>query len=98
MELDLLHTAAAQAKTKWLEKALEKLLPQRWDLSTHAPDAQEKAVAWAAQIDQIFVAQKLITPSQQKNRRTDIANALRVIHPDHPAIALSCSPLASIQS
>ncbi len=87
MELDLLHTAAAQAKTRWLEKALEKLLPQVWDLSTHTPDAQEKAVAWAAQIDQIFVAQKLITPSQQKNRRTDIANALRVIHPDHPAIA-----------
>jgi hypothetical protein len=87
MDIDLLHRASAQAKTKWLEKALKTLLPQVWDLSTYTPDAQEKAVAWAAQIDQMFAAQKLTTPSQQKNRRTDIANALRLIHPDHPAIA-----------
>ena len=87
MDLDLLHKATTQAKTKWLEKELKTLLPQVWDLSTHTPDAQEKAAAWTAQIDQMFAVQKLMTPSQQKNRRTDIANALRLIHPDHPAIA-----------
>ena len=87
MDLDLLHKATAQAKTKWLEKELKTLLPQVWNLSIHTPDAQEKAAAWTAQIDQMFAAQKLMTPSQQKNRRTDIANALRVIHPEHPAIA-----------
>lgn len=92
MELDLLHKATAQAKTKWLEKALEKLLPQVWNLSTHTPDAQQKAAAWADQIDQMFTDQKLTTPNQQKNRRTDIANALRVIHPDHPAIAYILLP------
>jgi hypothetical protein len=87
MDRDLIHKATAQAKTKWLEKALKILLPQVWDLSIHTPDAQEKVAAWAQQIDQILIAQKLTTPSQQKNRRTDIANALRVIHPEHPAIA-----------
>lgn len=87
MDLDLLHQATAQAKTKWLEKELKILLPQVWDLSIHTPDAREKVATWAAQIDQMFAAQKLMTPSQQKNRRTDIANALRVIHPEHPAIA-----------
>jgi hypothetical protein len=87
MDRDLIHKATAQAKTKWLEKALKTLLPQVRDLSSHTPDAQEKVAAWAQQIDQILIAQKLTTPSQQKNRRTDIANALRVIHPEHPAIA-----------
>jgi hypothetical protein len=87
MDRDLIHQATAQAKTKWLEKALKNLLPQVWDLSIHTPDAQEKIAVWADQIDQMFIAQKLTTPSQQKNRRTDIANALRVIHPEHPAIA-----------
>lgn len=87
MDRDLIHKATAQAKTRWLEKALKTLLPQVWDLSIHTPDAREKVAAWAQQIDQILIAQKLTTPSQQKNRRTDIANALRVIHPEHPAIA-----------
>nr|WP_290225262.1 protelomerase family protein [Trichocoleus desertorum] len=87
MDRDLLHKATAQAKTKWLEKALKTLLPQVWDLSIHTPDTQEKVAAWAQQIDQMFAAQKLTTPSQQKNRRTDIVNALRVLHPEHPAIA-----------
>lgn len=87
MDLDLLHKATAQAKTKWLEKELKTQLPQVWDLTIASPNWQEKAAIWAQQIDQMFIAQKLTTPSQQKNRRTDIANALRVIHPDHPAIA-----------
>jgi hypothetical protein len=87
MDTDLLHKATTQAKTKWLEKELKTLLPQVWDLSIHTLDVQEKAAAWADQIDQMFTAQKLTTASQQKNRRTDIANALRVIHPEHPAIA-----------
>jgi len=87
MDLDLLHKATAQAKTKWLEKELKTLLPQVWDLTIASPNWQEQAAVWADQIDQMFIAQKLTTPSQQKNRRTDIVNALRVIHPGHPAIA-----------
>ncbi|MBD2120285.1 protelomerase family protein [Trichocoleus sp. FACHB-262] len=87
MDTDLLQRAAAQAKTGWLEKALTTLLPQVWELTIASPNWQEKAAVWADQIDQMFIAQKLTTPSQQKNRRTDIANALRVIHPEHPAIA-----------
>src|SRR6476646_9442064 len=87
MDIDLLQKATAQAKTKWLERALANLLPQVGDLSTQTPNALEKVAVWADQIDQMFAAQKLMTPSQQKNRRTDIANALRMIHPEHPAIA-----------
>jgi hypothetical protein len=74
MDLDLLHKATAQAKTKWLEKELITLLPQVWDLSTHIPDVQEKAAAWAAQIDQMFAAQKLTTPSQQSLNMARVVN------------------------
>ncbi|MGI0483781.1 protelomerase family protein [Pantanalinema rosaneae CENA516] len=86
MDAVLLHHAAAQAKTGWLAEALITLLPEIWDLQTAMPQWQETASAWAAQIDRLFEEKKLITPTQQKNRRTDIANALRTIDPQHPVI------------
>ncbi|HEY9747690.1 MAG TPA: protelomerase family protein [Allocoleopsis sp.] len=92
MDTDLLHQAAAQAKTGWLEKALTSLLPHVWDLTIASPNWQETASAWAAQIDRLFEEKKLITPTQQKNRRTDTANALRTIDPQHPAIPFVLLP------
>ncbi|OLP19846.1 hypothetical protein BST81_03470 [Leptolyngbya sp. 'hensonii'] len=92
MDADLLHKAATQAKTRWLEKSLTLLLPQIWQLTIETPHWEAMASAWASQIDQLFQAQKLTTPGQQKNRRTDIANALRVIHPQHPAIPFVLLP------
>jgi hypothetical protein len=86
MDASLLKQAATQAKTGWLEQALTKLLPQVWDLTTQSPGWQDIASTWAAQIDGLFKEKKLTTPGQQKNRRTDIANALRTIDPNHPAI------------
>ena len=92
MDAELLRQAAAQAKTGWLEKALTNRLPQVWDLTTDVPQWQETAASWAEQIDRLFEEKKLITPGQQKNRRTDIANALRTIHPQHPAIPFVLLP------
>jgi hypothetical protein len=92
MDASLLHQAAAQAKTGWLEQALTELLPQVWDLTTQSPGWEEIASEWAAQINQLFQEKKLTTPNQQKNRRTDIANALRTIDPNHPAIPFVLLP------
>ncbi|MBL1178200.1 protelomerase family protein [Pantanalinema sp. GBBB05] len=92
MDVSLLHQAAAQAKTGWLEQALIDLLPQVWDLTATSLGWLETASSWAAQIDRLFEQKKLITPSQQKNRRTDIANALRTINPNHPVIPFVLLP------
>lgn len=92
MATSLLHHAAAQAKTGWLEQALTDLLPQIWDLNTESPGWQETAASWAQQIDHLFEQKKLTTPTQQKNRRTDIANALRTIDSNHPLIPFVLLP------
>jgi hypothetical protein len=92
MDVSSLHQAAAQAKTGWLERALTDLLPQVWDLTTESLGWQETASNWAAQIDRLFEQKKLTTPNQQKNRRTDIANALRTIDPNHPVIPFVLLP------
>jgi hypothetical protein len=92
MDAVLLHQAATQAKTSWLEQSLITLLPQIWNLTKEVPQWQETASAWAAQIDRLLEQKRLITPSQQKNRRTDIANALRTINPQHPAIPFVLLP------
>lgn len=88
----LLHQAAAQAKTVWLEKALITLLPQVWNLTIESPSWQKSALDWTTQIERLFEEKKLSTPSQQKNRRTDIANALRTINPQHPLIPFVLLP------
>ncbi len=92
MDASLLNHAAAQAKTGWLQQALTNLLPQVWDLTTQSPGWQDIASEWAAQIDGLFEEKKLTMPGQQKNRRTDIANALRTIDPDHPLIPFVLLP------
>lgn len=92
MDASLLHQAATQAKTGWLQQALTKLLPQVWELTTQFPGWEKIASEWAAIIDQLFEEKKLTTPGQQKNRRTDIANALRTIDPNHPVIPFVLLP------
>lgn len=92
MDADLLLQAATQAKTGWLKQALTDLLPQVGNLTTESPGWQEIAAQWAAQIDLLFEQRKLTTPGQQKNRRTDIANALRTIDPNHPVIPFVLLP------
>lgn len=92
MDASLLHQAATQAKTGWLEQALTELLPQVWDLTTQSSGWEDTASQWAAQIDVLFEEKKLTTPGQQKNRRTDIANALRTIDPNHPVIPFVLLP------
>lgn len=92
MDASLLHQAAAQAKTGWLEQALTNLLPQVWNLTTESPGWEEIASEWAAKIDGLFQQKKLTTPGQQKNRRTDIAKALRTIDPNHPVIPFVLLP------
>ncbi len=92
MDASLLKQAATQAKTGWLEQALTDLLPQVWDLTTQSPGWEEIASNWAARIDHLFEQKKLTSPGQQKNRRTDIANALRTIDPNHPVIPFVLLP------
>ncbi|HEY9658547.1 MAG TPA: protelomerase family protein [Allocoleopsis sp.] len=92
MNTSLIRQAAAQAKTCWLEQALTNLLPQVWSLTTESPEWQATASNWANQIDLLFEEKKLTTPEQQKNRRTDVANALRVFTPNHPVIPFILLP------
>ncbi len=67
MDTSLLHHAATEAKTGWLQQALTNLLPQVWDLTTESPEWQDTASQWAAQVDHLFEQKKLTTPGQQKN-------------------------------
>lgn len=92
MDSSLLYKAAAQAKTAWLEQALTHLLPHVWNLTTESLGWQETASNWAKKIDLLFKEKKLTTPGQQKNRRTDIANALRTFTPNHPVIPFILLP------
>ncbi|WP_107667545.1 protelomerase family protein [Cyanothece sp. BG0011] len=84
-EIDLTE-AIAQARTEWLKNWLLEHLPKIAELED-TPEDHEFARQWDAMAKEMMADRGLVTPSQQKNRLTDIRNALKTLNPNHPALA-----------
>ncbi len=76
-----LELAAAHGATQWVKRFIKTYLPQ---LHSSAIAPQQFAVSLADELD----SRGLITPAQQKNYRSNVVQALKVIDENHPAIAL----------
>ncbi len=79
-------SASAKARTEWLKNWLTEYLPEIAELKD-TPEDHEKAISWDAMAKEMMKGRGLVTPSQQKNRLTDIRNALKTLNPNHPALA-----------
>ena len=80
-----LSAAIACARTNWLKDWLKLHLPEVAALSD-TPQDHAQARAWDEKAKQMMANRGLVTDSQQKNRLTDIRNALKTINPEHPAL------------
>ncbi len=76
-----LDLALTHVVTQWLRRSLSDLLP-----SLLANEISSEV--FAAEIDAVLQSRNLFTLSQQKNPRSNVAQALKSICPDHRAIAL----------
>jgi hypothetical protein len=79
------QNALEKARTQWLKQLLIDFLPQLIPLSSSKQDI-EKAKQFDAAIKDRFVERNLISPSQQKNRITDVRNAIKVFDSQHPSL------------
>ena len=75
------------ARTQWLKQLLDEFLPQLIPLTNSARD-RSKAKLFDALIKDKFVERGLTSPSQQKNRITDVRNAIKVFDPQHPVLSV----------
>ncbi len=73
-------------KTKWLNDFLEENIPLVAHLTPDTPNWEDKAVEFANKLEDTLFNRQLVTPSQQKNVRSQVAYVLRQYHPQHPAI------------
>ncbi len=85
LDSDKLNRACAVARTKWLRQLLAEHLPRLIELSGSKEDL-EIAKEWDSLIKEKLAERGLISPHQQKNRITDVRNAIKVIDPNHPAL------------
>jgi hypothetical protein len=85
LDLSQLERACGVGRTQWLRQLLAEHLPRLIELSD-SPEDLELAKQWDSTLKQEFVERGLISPSQQKNRITDVRNAIKVIDPNHPAL------------
>lgn len=76
-----LELAASHGATGWVRNFIKAYLPQ---LKDQAISAQQLALHFSGELD----SRNLTTPAQQKNYRSNLCQAIKVIDPDHPAIAL----------
>ena len=77
------QSALACARTGWLKELLIEYLPQLIPLTS---SDRETAKLLDASIKQQFIERGLSNPSQQKNRITDVRNAIKVFDPQHPTL------------
>ena len=84
-EIDFTN-AITQARTEWLKTWLSEHLPEIAELED-TPKDHDKARQWDAMAKEMMKGRGLVNPSQQKNRLTDIRNALKTLNPNHPALA-----------
>jgi hypothetical protein len=85
LDSSLLDRACAVARTQWLHQLLAEHLPALMELSDSKEDL-EIAKQWDSFLKQKFAERGLVSPAQQKNRITDVRNAIKVIDPHHPAL------------
>ncbi|MDJ0592679.1 MAG: protelomerase family protein [Pleurocapsa sp. MO_226.B13] len=85
LDSDKFNRACGVARTKWLRQLLAEHLTRLIELSGSKEDL-EIAKQWDSLIKQKFVERGLISLHQQKNRITDVRNAIKVIDPNHPAL------------
>ncbi|NER78821.1 MAG: hypothetical protein F6K42_04435 [Leptolyngbya sp. SIO1D8] len=76
-----LDIAASKGATKWLRQFIYTYLKK-------LKQKQLSAEAFAKELDAELLSRMLNTPQQQKNYRSNVVQALKVLDPDHPAIAL----------
>lgn len=76
-----LSLATAHGATRWVKQFIKTQLPL---LSKGAIDSEQFARLLTAELE----ARGLVTLSQQKNYRSNVVQALKVIDENHPAIAL----------
>ena len=78
---DWLDIAANKGATKWLQKFIRFYLAQ---LQKGALTSE----GFADELNQEFASRRLESDAQQKNYRSNVVQALKVLDPEHPAIAL----------
>jgi hypothetical protein len=76
-----LDQAAACGSTKWLKQFIRSYLPQ---LKQQAIAPQEFEQSLTEELE----ARRLMSPAQQKNYRSNVVQAIKIMDPNHPAIAL----------
>jgi hypothetical protein len=76
-----LELAASHGATKWVKRFIQTYLPQIREQSISAE-------TFAQVLEDELRSRKLTTPAQQKNYRSNICQALKVIDVNHSAIAL----------
>ncbi|NJR57524.1 MAG: hypothetical protein HC769_00880 [Cyanobacteria bacterium CRU_2_1] len=76
-----LDVAASHGATKWVKQFILESLPQ---LQEQSISPQRVALLFADELD----SRGLSTPAKQKNYRSNLVQALKVLDPNHPAIAL----------
>ena len=79
------QSALACARTQWLKQLLIEYLPQLIPL-TECDRDKETAKFLDTAIKQQFIERGLTSPSQHKNRITDVRNAIKVFDPQHPTL------------
>ena len=76
---DLIEIAAAQGRTKWLQKLLRQRLPELNGSNANYHD-------WFDSFIQVMEERGLVKPTQQKDYLSDVRNAIKVLEPNHPAL------------
>ena len=77
---NIYQVAALKARTVWLQNLLLELLPQ---LSKDSTDYH----TWFDSLIEVMQNRGLVEPTQQKDYLSDARNAIKVLDPDHPALA-----------
>jgi hypothetical protein len=85
VDLSLLNRAVSAARTNWLRQLLAEHLTRLVELDGSQEDL-DLAKEWDCFLKERFTERGLISPSQQKNRITDVRNAIKIINPDHPVL------------
>ena len=94
------ESAIECARPQWLKELLKEYLPKLVSLG-NTPSDIEKAETLYSQIKERFADRGLTKPSQQKNRITDVRNAIKIFDPHHPVldvVGLSTSQWIEINS
>jgi hypothetical protein len=80
-----LQAALDHARTNWLKDWLVENLPEIVE-GGDSPEDIEGYIEWDLKAKEMMAGRGLEKPEQQKNRLTDIRNAIKTIDPDHPAL------------